>query len=272
MALSVPVQIAGTNNFTSGGLTTLATGAASAGAAVGDLIIVVCGGNRTTTTSIADGASNTYSAAQNTASGTNSQCSIHYSIITNPIVNASTTFTGTWGTSSPDRFIYVFKVTGAAAVPLDQNTGSNTISNNWSSGATGTLAQAAELAIGVSTDNTSAAGVTSTPGGSYTELVDVSTSDAVSFTVTYLITTTTAAQTASGTWSGGTPGAMRSAIATFKEAAVGGGISPWVMSNNRTGPQALRNNYKSQIQIPYVTPPSPPSTTTGGNLPTLGVG
>lgn len=52
------------------------------------------------------------------------------------------------------------------------------------------------------------------------------------------------------------------------------GAPQWVMSNNRTGPQALRNNFKSQIQIPYVPPPAAPSSPAGpgGNLPTLGVG
>lgn len=74
-------------------------------------------------------------------------------------------------------------------------------------------------------------------------------------------------------WSWTTAGPNSHVAAAFI-AAPSGGVTPWVMSNKRTGPQALRNNYKSQIQIPYVPPPAAPSNPAGpgGNLPTLGVG
>lgn len=69
-------------------------------------------------------------------------------------------------------------------------------------------------------------------------------------------------------------GTWGAAILTFKGAssATSNVIGPQISSNKRTGGQASRNRYKSQTQIPYFTPPSPPSTTSGGNLPSLGVG
>lgn len=225
MALSVPIQIAGANNFNAvGPPTTLTTATASATANVGDLLVVACGGNRSSTVTVTDLLGNTWSNASNTASGSNQQFSIHYSVVTNAVTLLDT-FTATWSVGSPDRFIYVFVVTGAATtLPFDVTARiSSNASTSWTSGNTATLAQAAELVFGGSTDNTNI-NATSTPTNSNVELVDVFTSDQCAFTVVYKIVASTTAVAATGTWSGGATSNITSAVATFKEAGGGGAI------------------------------------------------
>lgn len=222
MALSVPTQIAGANNFTGIGSTSL-TAVASAGANVGDLVVVCTGGNRSSTVSIADTGLNTWTAASNTVTGANSQFAIHYTVVTTQIISTNV-FTATWTAANPNRFLYVFVVTGASATPFDVTARNSSVGSlNWTSGNTATLAQAAELIIGGSTDNSSVA-ATSTPTNSNVELVDVVTSDNCAFTVVYKIVASTTGTAATGTWSGGSTSPITAATATFKEAT--GGATP----------------------------------------------
>lgn len=225
MALSTPTLVAGANNFNAvGPPTTLVATDSGVTANVGDLVIAVTGGNRSSTTSIVDTGLNTWTAASNTATGANSQFAIHYTVVTTQIVSTNI-FTATWSVGSPNRFLYVYVITGASATPFDVTARTSSVGSlNWTSGNTATLAQAAELIIGGSTDNTNAA-ITSTPTNSNTELIDVETSDQCAFTVVYKIVASTTGTAATGTWSGGLTGTITAATATFKEAG-GGGATP----------------------------------------------
>jgi hypothetical protein len=221
MALSNPILVAGANNFNSvGPPTTLTAIDSGVTANVGDLVIVLTGGNRSSTTSIVDTGLNTWTADSNTATGANSQFAIHHTVVTTQIVSTNI-FTATWSVGSPNRFLYVYVVTGASASPFDKTArASNVGALAWTSGNTATLAQAAELIIGGSTNNTNAA-ITSTPTNSNIELVDVETSDQCAFTVAYKIVASTTGTAATGTWSAGTTTVITAATATFMEAAGG---------------------------------------------------
>lgn len=229
MALSTPTLVAGANNFNAvGPPTTLIATDSGVTANVGDLVIAFTGGNRSSTTSIVDTGLNTWAIASNTASGANQQFAIHYTVVTTQIVSTNI-FTATWSVGSPDRFLYVYVVTGAAAIPFDVTARvSSNASLNWTSGNTATLAQAAEIVMGGSTDNTNTA-ATSTATNSNIELIDVVTSDQCAFTVVYKIVAATTAVAATGTWSGGTTTNVTAAVATFKEA--GGVVVTAVFGN-----------------------------------------
>lgn len=219
MALAAPVQVAGANNFNSvGPPTTLTTAAAAVTANAGDILIAACGANRSSTVTVTDLLGNSWSNGVNTASGGNRQFSLHYSVVTTPVTLLDT-FTGTWSIGSPNRFIYVFNVTGATtSSPLDKTAQNNNVGSlNWTSGNTATLSQAAELVIGGSTLNGSGA-ITSTPTNSNIELVDVKTSDDVAFTVVYKIVAAITGTAATGTWNLGGTSDISAATATFKEA------------------------------------------------------
>lgn len=220
MALSAPTLVAGANNFNSvGPPTTLTTAAASVTANVGDLLVALCGGNRSSTVVVTDLLGNTWSDAVNTASGGNRQFSTHYSVVTQPVTLLDT-FTGTWSVGSPNRFIYVYVITGATtSSPLDKTAQNNNVNSlNWSSGNTATLAQAAEIVIGGCTMNTNAS-VTSTSTNSNVELVDVETSDQCAFFAGYKIVAATTGTAVTGTVSGGGTTNQSAATATFKESS-----------------------------------------------------
>lgn len=226
MALSTPTLVAGANNFNAvGPPTTLIATDSGVTANVGDLVIAITGGNRSSTTSIIDTGLNTWTAASNTATGANSQFAIHYTVVTTQII-ATNTFTATWSVGSPNRFLYVYVVTGAdTSSPFDKTARSSSVGSlNWTSGNTATLAQAAELIIGGSANNTNAA-ITSTATNSNTELIDVETVDQCAFTVVYKIVSATTGTAATGTWSGGGTTTITAATATFKEAAAAGGAT-----------------------------------------------
>lgn len=229
MALSVPTLVAGANNFNSvGPPTTLVATDSGVTANVGDLVVVFTGGNRSSTTSIVDTGLNTWTAASNTATGANSQFAIHYTVVTTQIVSTNI-FTATWSVGSPNRFLYAYVITGASASPFDVTARASSVGSlNWTSGNTATLAQAAEIIMGGSTDNSNI-NATSTPTNSNNELIDVVTSDQCAFTAVYKIVASTTGTAATGTWSGGATTVITAATATFKEAA--GGVVVSVYGN-----------------------------------------
>lgn len=160
----------------------------------------------------------------------------------------------------------------ATSSALDKtSTGSNAAEVAIDSGSTATTTQADEwvfAAAGVDGSGTATAGATfghivASPAAATTSKI-AGEDKIVAATGTYNGTFTFTA--GYGGWG--------AAIVTFKGAssATSNVIGPQISSNKRTGGLASRRLYKSQTQIPYFTPPSPPSTTSGGNLPSLGVG
>lgn len=216
MAIGTPVSIGtGTGNASSSTLTFTLT----ASVAIGDFIVVSGGifGGRVTHTA-SDSGGNTYA----THIISNQRTAIASAQCTTALTSGVSTITMTWSGPEVARTVGACKVSGiATSSAFDQSASANGSVAAWSGGTTPSTTQADELVIGACSCDTAAA-ATSTPGGSYSELFDITNGGAFQLTMTYLIVSGTGAQNPTGTWTS-SGWAWNGATATFKAAAGGGG-------------------------------------------------
>jgi hypothetical protein len=229
MAIGTPVDL-GTNSAKVAGTTIGLT--LGVGVAAGSKLVVFAGCDTSAkTASVADSrsGSNVY-AVDVTANATQpcgayiATCEVVVALLAGDVITV--TFSG----STTDRSIGAVSVTGLVSItPLDKSTSANGTATGWSSGATATTTQADEIIFGLAVENDAAllTGVTSSPGGGFTEIHDFGNTDGVFLTSTYLIVSATGAQTASGTWAGaGLSPRWQAVVATYKAAPSSGVPAP----------------------------------------------
>lgn len=188
--------------------------------------------------------------------------SIQFGVNQTGAVKPTITFTNPGALSV--RMVAV-EYTGSANTHLDKVASNQGTSTAPSSGVTATRTDATELQIGVESN---ANAQVPSAGAGFNIRGTIPANKLAIEDIVRSATGTEAADftSASDTWTALT--------ATFSDtiATSNAVVGPQISSNKRTGGQASRRLYKSQTQIPYFTPPSPPSTTSGGNLTSLGVG
>lgn len=213
MAIGAPTSI-GSAQVLDGGSTTRAFTLTSAVAAGQFIIVAVAAANVSGISVTFSDTKNTYATdVQNTA--TTSFVAIGSAQVTTALTT-SDVITATFSASEAARMIVGVQVAGiASASALDKSTSGTGTAVGWSSGATAATTQADELVVAACTNDSTAA-ETSTPGGSFTELFDFSTSSALNMTFVYQIVAATGAQTGSGTWTNSGSRTWGAAVATYK--------------------------------------------------------
>lgn len=149
---------------------------------------------------------------------------------------------------------YVFEVPGVQAVPVDQGAGANSGATAWSTGATGALAQASEIAFGVVGTPTSSVAING-PAAPWVLETKATVSGALGVLAGYQLPATAAALTYAGTF--GSNENYGAAIATLKGNLLNPGALPAGEGIVTVGPQGLGTIwYPTQVTI---------STTSGLN-------
>jgi hypothetical protein len=164
--------------------------------------------------------------------------------------------TCTGGSGTNDGIVaWIFEVPGVAAAPLDAApAGVNASGTSWSSGSTGVLAQASEIAFGVAACFGSVVTITG-PAGPWTNKAQISVASSVSAIAGFQVVASTSALSYAGTLSA--TAAYGTAIATLKAGPAAGGALPAGQAVVTVGPQGLGNIwYPAQVTV---------STTSGVN-------
>jgi hypothetical protein len=131
----------------------------------------------------------------------------------------------------------------ATGSPADKSNGASAISTSWSSGSSGTLSQAEELAIGVAASDATSTVLTG-PGSPWTNLAQI-TAGGCSMITGYQVVSAATAQTYSGSQTA--DGGYVAVIATLKAAAPAGTAGAASVS---VGPQGLGTIwYPAQVVV-----------------------
>jgi hypothetical protein len=207
--------------------------------------LVVCSGSTDITTnpgisSVTLGGAADNWAAANTAHN-NADCNVDQWIDPNCAGGQTAvviTYTGGSG-GTAGVAAWVFEVAGLAASPLDKHpAGSNGIGTTWSSGSTGTLGQANEIAFGVVGCIAGAPVTITGPGAPWTEESQINVTGAVSVVAGYQIVSATTALTYNG--SNSPSSGFGTCVITLKA----GPVTPAVTGGLATisvGPQGFGN-------------------------------
>jgi hypothetical protein len=213
MAIGTPVSLGFSQIATTGALAL-----ASVTVAAGDAIIVAVhvGSASITITGVSDTAGNTYTQSVHLLPAT-SQHIYLFSCPNASALSGGTITAATSGTTSSQRAMHAVSVSGLATSSLLDKTSTNESASGpvWSTGSTGTLAQAEEIAVAVGYVNASTA---NTPDSGWTESLDTQISTNRRFVVEYQVVSSTSALNAGGTAGSAAWGAI---IATYKGAASG---------------------------------------------------
>jgi hypothetical protein len=209
---------AGSNTFAAGSTSSVLT--ASANVVSGDASIVVLGSatSGTTPTALTDSASQTYTlVASETLSNMQSWTYVKYNSAA--LTSGTSTFTATWSNTSGVKYMAAVGCNGlATSSAFDQSAGNDGTSTSPSSGATSSLAQANEVAIGVIVGGSGSGSVgfssswrqigSTLHSGAYMAVGTLSTSSTSGVTVTGSL---------------GSSAAWGALVATFSPVAGGGG-------------------------------------------------
>lgn len=225
-AIGTPTSLGSAQVFDGGSLTQALTVTASV--AAGQYIVAgVVGANAASeSVTFSDSKGNAWATdIQNAA--TTTFCALGSAAVTTPLASGVDTITATYGASEAARMIFAAQISGIATSGAKDKTSSSTgTAVGWSSGATAATSQNDELVFAVCGDDSTAA-ETSTPGGSYTELIpDFSTSSALNMTIVWLIVSAGGTQTATGTWTNSGTRAWTAVISTYRASAAAA-AAPW---------------------------------------------
>lgn len=193
----------------------------TANVAVGDYVVVAAGCFATASSvAISDSGGNTWTSR---VAANSNRISLHTCRVTTALTSGSSTITVTWGDAQVARTIAACKITTglAASAEYDQSAsdadGGTTAA--WSTGNTGTLAQADNVILAASSCDTAAA-ATSSPSGAETELADITNGGAFQLVFQYKNVSATTAVSSGGTWTS-SGWAWNAALIVLKEAASG---------------------------------------------------
>lgn len=197
MAIGTPVHLGYALSGVSDNKVTLTTGAA---VAAGDSILVAVnmGSSTTTITSVTDSVGNTYTKDIDRLSASSLQHIYIWSCHGATALPSGGTITANAsGSNTSRKSIDASTVSGLlTSSTLDATAGNDSTGTAWTSGSTGTLAQAAEFAFATCYSNSATA---NTPDAGWSELQDVQESTNRRFIVEYQTVSATAALNAGGT-------------------------------------------------------------------------
>jgi hypothetical protein len=232
MSIGTPALIgSGASTGSDGSLTFGVTAAVAAGSSV--VIAVDLVRNASTGLGATDSKGNTYT-VNVTKFGTSDLLGAILSAHNVAALTTSDTITVTYPNAFYEKRVQAYSVTGlAASSTLDKTASNNANSSAWSSGSTGTLSQADEIAFAFGVLGTTAA---SNPDAGWTELFDFSNTSLNRLVFQYQIVSATTALNGGGSFAGGSV-PWAGMIATYKAAApasdtatmgvaTGSGISP----------------------------------------------
>lgn len=213
MAIGTPVALGSASNTATGTSVALTTtGSSPAGASI--LCAVTVNNGAAVLSSVTDSAGNTYAVDITRNRGGSSPYVAIASCHNAAALAAGGTITATFTASlTQAKTVVAQSVTGLATSGTLDRTGSNsgTAANTWTSGTTGTLAQADEILLSVAMNS---GGRTNTPATNWTELADALDADSVAYVVQYRIVSATTALDEGGTLSGSAN--YSAAVATYK--------------------------------------------------------
>lgn len=242
MAIGTPVSLGSQASTTNVSTTVLTT---SAGVTAGDSIIVQFGMDSSTRTlsSVTDSAGNTYNIDQG-GSTTGRRMYIASCHNANALASGQTITATTDAATSSQRTVSAFTVSGlATSSTLDKVNNNSGTSATWTSGATGTLSQADELAVGACWHQSANA---HTPDSGWSEAFDIS-SGLRRHVVQYQVTSATTSLTAGATNSPSSSGSYAAAIATYKGS--GGGPVALSLSSAATADGTLALSLPPQLSL-----------------------
>lgn len=211
MAIGTPVQLGtGSGNGGSHVITTVANCPA------GNLIVIsTCLSLTSSIASIVDSAGNTYTILDSVTGNPGLFVSYCANCLNLPSGGTITLTTSSGGTAQRSTAMCVSGIATSSPVDTSNHTATGSAATSATSVSTGTLAQASELVVGVSTFVTAISGYT--PGGSFTAIGGVSTSSGVQNA--YQIVSAATAVAYAPSWT--TASNYRTDIVSFKDAAGG---------------------------------------------------
>jgi hypothetical protein len=228
VAIGTPASL-GFNQTAAIGTTVAITGVT---VAAGDAIIVAChvGSATVTITGVTDSAGNTYTKDVELLPATSQH--IYIWSCPNAAALSSGSITATISTSSSaQRAIHAVSVSGLASSSIKDKTSTNeATSATWTSGSTGTLTQADELAFAFAYSNAATA---NTPDAGWTETQDTQISTNRRFICEYQIVSAATALNAGGTVGNAGWGAV---IATYLAASTADPVPPPLVMAPRATP------------------------------------
>lgn len=221
MAIGTPTSLGSATGNTASSTTVMTV---TASVAIGEWIFVSSGVFGSATHTATDSGGNIY--AQHVLS--TGRTGIFSTKATAALTSGVSTITVTYGSSPTARTLAAFKNTGlAASSHFDQSATATGTVAAWETGTTPSTTQSDELIVAANSCDT-AAGATSTIGGGFTEITDITNGGGFQLTVGWKIVAATGTQVGSGTWTS-SAWTWYGAIATFK--GDGGGGIPAAVKN-----------------------------------------